>query len=77
MEAKSGADNKADDDKVYHISKRKDDGKWQIKMAGGAKAIKLFDTQAEAMAYGKQLAQNQGARIMLHKVDGSFRKLNY
>lgn len=65
------------ENKVYHISKRKEDGRWQIKIEGGAKAIKLFNTQAEAMDYGKTLAQNQDARIMLHKVDGSFRKLTY
>ena len=38
--------------KVYHISKRASDGKWAIKFAGGEKAIKLFDTKQEAMAYG-------------------------
>lgn len=64
-------------DKVYHISKRKADNRWQIKAAGGAKAIKLFNTQAEAIDYGKQLAENQDARIMIHKEDGSFRKLTY
>ena len=63
--------------KVYHISKRKDDGKWQIKAEGGAKAIKLFLTQKEAIDYCKTLAGNQEARIMIHKEDGSFRKLTY
>ncbi|MDE7330360.1 MAG: DUF2188 domain-containing protein [Clostridia bacterium] len=73
------AEEKAERDtgKVYHISKRKEDGKWQIKAEGGARAIKLFATQAEALEYGKQLAINQDARIMLHKLDGSFRKLTY
>ena len=66
-----------DNGKVYHISKRKNDGKWQIKLEGGAKAIKLFDTQAEAIAYGKTLSDNQDARVVLHKLDGSFRKLTY
>lgn len=64
-------------DKVYHISKRKQDGKWQIKAAGGAKAIKLFDTQKEAIAYAKTLADNQEARIVVHKMDGSFKKDKY
>ena len=64
-------------DKVYHISKRKNENKWQIKAAGGAKAIKLFNTQAEAIEYAKTLADNQEARIMIHKEDGSFRKLTY
>jgi FtsZ-interacting cell division protein ZipA len=63
--------------KKYHISKRKEDGSWQVKMAGGSKAIKLFETQAEAIAYAKKLADNQEASIVIHKEDGSFRRLNY
>lgn len=63
--------------KVYHISKRKEDGMWQIKAAGGEKAIKLFRTQKEAIDYCKTLANNQDASIMIHKEDGSFRKLTY
>lgn len=71
-------DNKAKPaNKVYHIAKRKDDGMWQIKAAGGGKAIKLFKTQKEAIAYCKTLAENQDASIMIHKEDGSFRKLTY
>ncbi|MCD8307429.1 MAG: DUF2188 domain-containing protein [Clostridia bacterium] len=74
----------ADDDaakksatKVYHVSKRKSDGKWQVKFANGQKAIKLFDTQLDAIDYAKQLAVNQEGRIVIHKEDGTFRKLTY
>ncbi|MGN0803900.1 MAG: DUF2188 domain-containing protein [Candidatus Coproplasma sp.] len=63
--------------KAYHISKRKSDGMWQIKLAGGKKAIKLFRTQQEAIDYCKVLAEKQEARITIHKKDGSFRKLTY
>lgn len=63
--------------KTYHISKRKDDNKWQVKAAGGSKAIKLFFTQAEAIEFAKKLAESQEARIVIHKEDGSFRRLNY
>lgn len=63
--------------KVYHITKRMSDGKWQIKFNKGKKAIKLFDTQMQAIDYAKALAQNQEASIMIHKEDGSFRKLRY
>lgn len=63
--------------KVYHITKRMSDGKWQIKFNRGKKAIKLFDTQMQAIDYAKALAQNQEASIMIHKEDGSFRKLRY
>ena len=63
--------------KTYHISKRKEDNRWQVKAAGAAKAIKLFFTQAEAIDFAKKLAGNQDANIMIHKEDGSFRRITY
>ena len=63
--------------KSYHVSKRKSDGMWQIKLAGGKKAIKLFRTQQEAIDYCKVLAEKQEANLTVHKKDGSFRKKNY
>ncbi len=62
--------------KNYHVSLRKD-GKWQVKFAGGEKAIKLFATQAEAIAYAKKLAVNQEGNISIHKKDGKMRKQKY
>lgn len=62
--------------KNYHVAKRPD-GKWQVKFAGGEKAIKLFDTQAEAIAYAKKLAVNQDGSISIHKKDGKMRKQKY
>lgn len=64
-------------DMVYHISKRKEDRKWQVKAEGAAKALKLFWTQDEAIDYAKSVAGNQEGRIVIHKEDGSFRKLKY
>ena len=63
--------------KTYHIAKRKADNRWQVKMAGGAKAIKLFNTQYEAIDFAKKLAENQEAKIVIHKEDGTFRRLTY
>ena len=60
----------------YHVAKRRD-GKWQVKFAGGEKAIKLFSTQAEAIAYAKKLAENQDGSISIHKKDGKLRKQKY
>lgn len=62
--------------KNYHVARRQD-GKWQVKFAKGEKAIKLFDTQEEAIAYAKKLAANQDGRITIHKKDGSIRKQKY
>ena len=64
-------------DMVYHISKRKEDRKWQVKAEGAAKALKLCWTQEEAIDYAKSVAGNQEGRIVIHKEDGSFRKLKY
>lgn len=63
--------------KNYHISKRAEDGKWQVKFANGQKAIKLFDTQAQAIEYAKSLAESQDGLITIHKVDGKIRKQDY
>lgn len=67
----------ADDNKVYHISKRKEENKWQVKAEGSSKALKLFLTQDEAIEYAKSVAGNQEGRIVIHKEDGGFRKLKY
>jgi uncharacterized protein YdaT len=66
-----------DKNKVYHVSKRKEDNKWQVKQAGASKAVKLFLTQSEAIDFARTLAENQDARIVIHKEDGGFRKLTY
>ena len=60
----------ADDSKrVYHVSKR-EDGQWQVKFAGGEKAIKLFKTQKEALEYSKKMAENQGGAMLVHNSKG-------
>jgi hypothetical protein len=63
--------------KVYHVSLRKDDGKWQVKYGGGKKAIKLFDTQAEAIKFAEERADSQEGSISIHKKDGKIRKQDY
>ena len=62
--------------KNYHVSLR-EDGKWQVKFAKGARALKLFDTQAEAIAFAKEKAENQDGTITIHKKDGKIRKQRY
>ena len=54
----------------YHVAKR-EDGKWQVKFAGGEKAIKLFDTQKEAIEYTKKMAENQGGTMLVHNSKGA------
>ncbi len=60
--------------RVYHISKHPTTGKWQVKLATGKKAIKLFKTQAEAIAYAKDIIGKQGGSIRIHSLKGKLRK---
>ena len=60
--------------KAYHVSQRKELNKWQVKGAGSEKAIKLFDTQKEAIEYANQLSANNGAAVRVHSRAGKMRK---
>lgn len=62
---------------VYHVSKRDNDGReWKVFIQGSTKVIKLFATQAEALAYAKDLCKKKddGSYVMLHGLDGKIRK---
>lgn len=60
------------DVKVYHISKR-DDKKWEVRIDGGDKALKLFFTQKEAIDYTRKISGKK--RILVHKEDGGVREV--
>lgn len=55
--------------RVYHVAKR-EDGKWQVKFAGGEKAIKLFDNQMEAIVYVRKMSKNQKGKMLVHNSKG-------
>jgi hypothetical protein len=66
---------KKSDSKVWHITKREDDGMWQVKAQGASRATKLFKTKAEAEEYVKTLvSNNEGSRVIKHKKTGEFQK---
>ncbi len=56
--------------RTYHVVKRAD-GKWEVKYAGGQKAIKLFNTQIEAIEYTKKMAENQDGAMLVHNSKGA------
>lgn len=61
--------------RVYHIAQSKTiDGQWQVKLAGGDKAIKIFKTQKEAIEFAKGLIRTQGGSIRIHSMKGKLRK---
>lgn len=55
--------------RTYHLVKRSD-GKWEVKFAGGQKAIKLFNTQKEALDYSHKMADNQKGSVLVHNSKG-------
>lgn len=69
-EAPKKAAPKKDATRTYHLVKRAD-GKWEVKFAGGQKAIKLFNTQKEAIEYSKKMADNQGGSMLVHNSKGA------
>ena len=74
---RSGATKTSTGKTVYHVSKRDNDGReWKVFIQGSDKVIKLFDTQADALAHAKTLAKNKddGSYVLLHGLDGKIRK---
>ena len=51
--------------KNQHVTPRKDGG-YQVKGAGNQKATKTFDTQREAINFGRTIARNQQSELFIH-----------
>ena len=68
--AKKAPEKKEINYRTYHLVKRSD-GMWEVKFAGGQKAIKLFKTQKEALEYSEKMAKNQGGSVLVHNSKGS------
>ena len=68
---------KEDDSKsksgAYFVSPHPDGG-WQVKKANASKALKRFDTKAEAEKYAKTVAKNQETNVVRQKKDGKIQK---
>lgn len=48
-------------------------GKWQVKRENSTKATKTFDTQKDAISYGRDIAKNQGSELVIHGRNGQIR----
>ena len=48
-------------------------GRWQVKGAGNSRATKLFDTQAEAIDFARDIAKNQKSELVTHNRQGRIR----
>lgn len=50
--------------------------KWSVRKAGASKASGTFDTQNEAIARGRAVAQSQKTELFIHGRDGRIRERN-
>lgn len=57
--------------KIYHIMKRAKDDRWIVKIAQSRKAIKIFDTQKEAIEYAEVLAGNNNGVVRVFASKGA------
>lgn len=58
--------------KNIHVTPR-EDGQWAVKGEGDDRASKLYDTQAQAIEAGRELAQNNRSELFIHARDGRIR----
>jgi hypothetical protein len=59
--------------KTQHVVPHSDGG-WSVKKGGASHATKVFDTQREAISYGRRVSKNQGAELYIHRRDGMVRQ---
>ncbi len=57
--------------KNQHVTKNGD--KWQVIGEKNKRATKLFETQKEAIKYGRELAVKQKAELVIHGENGKIR----
>lgn len=48
--------------------------KWGVRGEGNSKLTRSFDTQAEAIAAGRDIARNQAAELRIQGEDAKFRE---
>ena len=56
--------------KTHHVVPNKDDGGWDVRRGGGARASGHFETKQEAIEAGREISQNQGTELSIHNKDG-------
>ena len=61
--------------KTQHVVPNSE-GTWSVKKGGAVKATKSFTNKAEAEEYGRRVAINQKAELVIHKKDGTIQNAN-
>lgn len=50
------------------------DGGWSVRTAGASRATRHFDTQAEAIEFGRSFAMRNNSEFYVHGKDGMIRE---
>ncbi|MEI7342214.1 DUF2188 domain-containing protein [Pectobacterium brasiliense] len=48
-------------------------GEWAVRGEGNEKVTRTFDTQREAIDYGRGVARNQESELVIHRPNGQIR----
>ena len=57
----------------YHVIPHPKGG-WAVVRGGSDRASKRFDSQADAIAWGRQASRNQRSEFFVHKKDGTIQR---
>lgn len=50
------------------------DGEWAVRGAGASRVTSVHDTQQEAINRAREIAQNQGTELIIHRRNGEIRE---
>jgi hypothetical protein len=70
--AERGGENEMPDNNVYDVAPG--DKGWGLERRGAQRASGRFDTKAEAVERGRELASKQKGRLVIHKQDGTIQE---
>jgi len=59
--------------KTHHVVPNPKGG-WDSKKGGGSKAIKHFDHKDDAVHFTREISQNRGSELVIHKKDGTIQQ---
>jgi Uncharacterized protein conserved in bacteria (DUF2188) len=51
-------------------------GGWAVKSSGATRAAKTFDTQQQAISFGRDAAKKSGTELYVHGRDGTIKAKN-
>jgi len=49
-------------------------GEWAVRNSGASRATRVFETQNDAIKFGRQAARKEGTEFYVHRKDGTIRE---